>query len=150
MSDVPTDEAECAKFVHKLYQEKDAIHDVYVKTGSFANISGKVARLDVPKNYYDKYIARFWMISLLTPFLYFVYLFVTTSSMFANIVLFIFIFACKIVLHYFLIYLLTRLIHKNNTLFLVNFLSDVFTNLSRIEAGSEYGATSNEKGRKRD
>jgi lysophosphatidic acid acyltransferase/lysophosphatidylinositol acyltransferase len=96
MSEVPVDERECAKFVYNFYQEKDRIHDVYARTGSFETVGGaNVQKVQLPKTYNDMYVFIGWLALLCPPLFYYIYVFVTNSSLLSNILLFLGLFSCK-------------------------------------------------------
>jgi lysophosphatidic acid acyltransferase/lysophosphatidylinositol acyltransferase len=112
MSEVPVDEKECAKFVYKFYEEKDKIYDVYARTGSFADVGGNVAKVELPKTYNDLYIFAFWLALLCPPLFYYIYVFVVASSLLSNSLLFLGLFICKLVLF------LSSFISKSELLFI--------------------------------
>ncbi|RNA42726.1 1-acyl-sn-glycerol-3-phosphate acyltransferase gamma-like [Brachionus plicatilis] len=112
MSQVPTDEQESAKFIHKFYQEKDEIYDVFAKNGTFESLG--VQKYELAKNYYDLYIALFWSTLLGVPALYWLYLFATNASLLMNSVLAIILLS-------------------------MNFLAEMFVGISKIDKGSKYG-----------
>ena len=85
MSEVPTDEEGSAKFVHKFYQEKDEIFDVYSKTGSFESLG--VKRIDLPLNYYDLWIALTWSILFCSPMVYYMFILISNSSLYVNLII---------------------------------------------------------------
>lgn len=93
MSQVPVDEEESAKFIHKFYQEKDEIYDVFAKNGTFESLG--VQKYELAKNYYDLFIALFWALLLCVPALYWLCKFVISASLLMNSVLIIIILSCK-------------------------------------------------------
>ena len=86
MSDVPMDDEGSAKFIHKFYQKKDEIYDVYAKTGSFEQLG--VKRIDLPLNYYDLWIALAWLVMSITPMAYYLCLLISNSSLLVNLIIF--------------------------------------------------------------
>ena len=113
----PEDEKEFNAFMHKVYQEKDAIFDTFEREGTFASLPGE--KVDMPKNYYDCYITFFWINVLIVPLFYWLYTFITTSTLFANLILFVVI-GC------------------------FSLLSEFFDRVTRADAGSEYGLKTGE------
>jgi lysophosphatidic acid acyltransferase/lysophosphatidylinositol acyltransferase len=105
MDQVPVDEKECAKFVYNFYKEKDDIYDVYARTGSFANVGGNVEKVTLPKNYYDLFIFLGWLALFQPPLVYYIYVFVSQSTLLSNALLFLGLFICE-----FSILLFTQLI----------------------------------------
>jgi lysophosphatidic acid acyltransferase/lysophosphatidylinositol acyltransferase len=93
MSDVPKDDAECSKFLHKLYKEKDDIFDVFHRTGSFASLGAK--KIDIPKTFTDCYFVAFWILTLFCPFLYWIYTIIAGPSLLSKSIIFIIYFLCK-------------------------------------------------------
>lgn len=85
MSEVPTDDEESAQFIHKLYQEKDEIYDVYARTGSFASLG--VKRIDLRVNYYDLYIAIAWIILCTSPIIYYLGALLSNATLFVNLII---------------------------------------------------------------
>lgn len=73
------DEAKCAQFVHKLYQEKDKIYDTFVQKGTYESLG--YPRKPLLKNYYDLYFLIFWSIIILIPTFYYLTIFFTSSSL---------------------------------------------------------------------
>lgn len=93
ISEVPTDENESAKFIHKFYQEKDQIYDVFAKNGTFESLG--VQKYELPKNYYDFYIIIFWVTILWLPAFYGLYAFVVNASILMNSILIIILILSK-------------------------------------------------------
>jgi lysophosphatidic acid acyltransferase / lysophosphatidylinositol acyltransferase len=79
------DEAKCAQFVHKLYQEKDKIYDTYFQKGTYASLGYPITPLI--KNYYDLYFSIFWSIIVLTPTFYYLTIFFTSSSLIGKLLI---------------------------------------------------------------
>ena len=93
MSQVPTDENESAKFIHKFYQEKDQIYDVFDKNGTFESLG--VQKYELPKNYYDFYIIVVWVTILWLPAFYGLYRFVANASILMNSLLIVILILSK-------------------------------------------------------
>ncbi|XP_043557369.1 1-acyl-sn-glycerol-3-phosphate acyltransferase gamma [Chiloscyllium plagiosum] len=68
LEDIPEDEKECAAWLHRLYQEKDALQEQYVKDGTFPGEAIQPRRR--PWAFLNW---LFWVIVLLTPLFNFVF-----------------------------------------------------------------------------
>ncbi|GFS61775.1 1-acyl-sn-glycerol-3-phosphate acyltransferase delta [Trichonephila inaurata madagascariensis] len=89
LTDVPTDSDEAtSKWLHDLYQKKDKLMDDYLKTQKFP---GKC--VEVKRSYRSLINSVFWAIFIGVPWLYTIYLILTTGNIFlTSIVSSIFIF----------------------------------------------------------
>lgn len=68
LEDIPEDEKECATWLHKLYQEKDALQEQYEKEGTFPG-----EQILPPRRPWGMLNWLFWVIVLLTPLFTFVF-----------------------------------------------------------------------------
>ncbi|XP_048396479.1 1-acyl-sn-glycerol-3-phosphate acyltransferase gamma-like [Stegostoma tigrinum] len=68
LEDIPEDESECAAWLHRLYQEKDALQEQYVKDGTFPGQPIQPRRR--PWAFLNW---LFWVVVLLTPLFNFVF-----------------------------------------------------------------------------
>lgn len=93
MSEVPNDDEGSAKFIHKLYQEKDEIYDVYSRTGSFASLGLK--RVDLSLNYYDLCIVSMWALICCSPMVYYLYVLLSNASLLVNLLILALVFISK-------------------------------------------------------
>jgi lysophosphatidic acid acyltransferase/lysophosphatidylinositol acyltransferase len=82
-SDVPQDEKASAEWLHKFYQEKDRIFDVYDRTGSFESLGQP--KINMPMNYYDLYNCLFWLFLLGLPTVYGIASFMLNASWLMNL-----------------------------------------------------------------
>ena len=135
MNEVPTDDEESAQFIHKLYQEKDEIYDVYARTGSFASLG--VKRIDLRVNYYDLYIAIAWIILCTSPIIYYLGALLSNATLFVNLIIIASFFIGN---YYFLIIfkIICFLISINSGSIAIN----LFISITKTETGSDYGLKS--------
>lgn len=82
-TDVPQDDEGSAKFLHKFYQEKDMIYDVFHRTGSFESLGQP--KIPLKMNYYDLYILLFWFCLLGAPILYGAITLILNATLLMNI-----------------------------------------------------------------
>ncbi|NP_001279132.1 1-acyl-sn-glycerol-3-phosphate acyltransferase gamma isoform X1 [Callorhinchus milii] len=68
LDDIPEDEKECAAWLHKLYQEKDALQEQYEKEGTYPG-----EQIIPPRRPWGILNWLFWVIVLLTPLFSFVF-----------------------------------------------------------------------------
>jgi hypothetical protein len=135
MNEVPTNDEESAQFIHKLYQEKDEIYDVYARTGSFASLG--VKRIDLRVNYYDLYIAIAWIILCTSPIIYYLGALLSNATLFVNLIIIASFFIGN---YYFLIIfkIICFLIFINSGSIAIN----LFISITKTETGSDYGLKS--------
>ncbi|XP_054869032.1 1-acyl-sn-glycerol-3-phosphate acyltransferase gamma-like [Amphiprion ocellaris] len=66
VEDIPDDEQECANWLHKLYQEKDALQEMYSKEGKFPGPT-----IIPPRRLWTLLNFLFWATLLLSPLIKF-------------------------------------------------------------------------------
>lgn len=116
MSEVPNDDEGSAKFIHKLYQEKDEIYDVYSRTGSFASLGLK--RVDLSLNYYDLCIVSMWALICCSPMVYYLYVLLSNASLLVNLLILALVFISSLAIK-------------------------LFISVTQTETGSKYGLNKN-------
>jgi hypothetical protein len=89
VSNIPQDTEECNNWVHKLYQEKDEIYDYFLNHDTFEG--NGLPRVEIEYNYYDLIIELSWMLIIGVPSLIYLFKFLWTSSLFAQLIFVIFI-----------------------------------------------------------
>lgn len=80
LSQVPVDdEKKCSEFLHKLYKEKDDIHDVFHVNGDFGPLG--VQKHIIKKNKKDLLVSITWLITILVPSVYYLFIFLWNGSL---------------------------------------------------------------------
>ncbi|CAF0979391.1 unnamed protein product [Rotaria sordida] len=82
-SEIPQDTEGCSNWVHQLYQEKDKIYDYFLKHGTFEG--NGLPRIEIQRNYYDLLIELAWMLIIGVPSLIYLFKFLWTSSLLAQL-----------------------------------------------------------------
>ena len=84
ISQIPTDTEGCDQWVHNLYQEKDRIYDYFVRHNTFEGHG--LRRIVIPRNYWDLIIELIWIVIIGVPSIYYLFQFLWTSSLLAQLI----------------------------------------------------------------
>ena len=84
VSEIPQDTDGCNDWVHELYRDKDRIYDYFVEHGTFAGRD--LPCIEVQRNYYDLIIELVWMLVLGVPSVVYLFRFMWTSSLLAQVI----------------------------------------------------------------
>ncbi|CAF1565372.1 unnamed protein product [Rotaria sp. Silwood1] len=84
ISDIPTDTEGSSNWIHELYRQKDKIYDYFVQHGTFEG--NGLPRTEISYNYYDLLIELGWMIIIGIPSIIYLFQFLSTSSLFAQVI----------------------------------------------------------------
>ena len=89
ISEIPTDNEECSRWIHQLYYEKDQIFDYFDQHDTFEG--NGLPRVEIPRNYYDLSIELAWNIIIGIPSIIYFFKLLWTSSFFTQLILLIII-----------------------------------------------------------
>ncbi|CAF1420341.1 unnamed protein product [Rotaria sordida] len=84
MSEIPTDAEGSSNWIHQLYREKDQIFDYFAQHDTFEG--NGLPRTKIPCNYYDLLIELGWIIIIGIPSIIYLFQFLWTSSLFAQLI----------------------------------------------------------------
>ena len=87
MPEIPQDTEGCNDWLHELYRDKDRIYDYFVEHGTFAGRD--LPCIEIQRNYYDLIIELAWMLVLGVPSVVYLFRFLWTSSLLAQVIFFI-------------------------------------------------------------
>ncbi|CAF0812380.1 unnamed protein product, partial [Didymodactylos carnosus] len=84
ISNIPRGTEECSNWIHHLYQEKDQVYEYFVQNGTFNGLG--LQKVEVKRNYQDLIIELVWVIIIGAPSIYYLFLFLLTSSFLAQLI----------------------------------------------------------------